>query len=84
MLSPFRIVVALLIVVAVATVLISPDPTDDVTGVLHQHVKLQKLAAILMISMDLVIAQLAAFALKDAITSSASHDIFSLLCVRLC
>jgi len=84
MFSVFKVVVALLVVVAVATVLISPDPTDDVTGILHQHIKLQKLAAILaqpvsVPSLGLVVVLHAARS-----TVRLPDDIVSLTCVRLC
>ena len=82
--SGLRFVVALLIVVAVATVLISPDPTDDVTGVLHQHVKLQKLAAVFAVSVGMAVRSFTLLALSSKSPEGPLHDISSLFCVRLC
>jgi hypothetical protein len=82
--SGFKVVVALLIVVAIATVLISPDPADDVTGVLHQHLKLQKLAAIFAIAMRVPVSRFTLLALNSERTEGPLHDISSLFCVRLC
>jgi hypothetical protein len=82
--SGFKVVVVLLVIAAVATVLISPDPTDDVTGVLHQHLKLPKLAAILNLSIRLAEGSLATAATISEGAHGSVHDLSSLLCVRLC
>ena len=77
--------VALLMIVAVATVLISPDPTDDVPGILHQHLKVQKMAVIVHLPVNIA-AHLAAGIVfgPGRISGFSCADLAALTCVRLC
>jgi Na+/proline symporter len=85
MVSGFKVVVALLVITAVATVLISPDPSDDVAGILHQHLKLQKLTPIVIEPLD-ALAGASLGVMLAALRASASSplDVVALTCVRLC
>jgi len=85
MLSGFKIVVALLVIVAVATILISPDPTDDVPGILHSHLKLQKVASVFYEPLSTGSGLVASVLLAALRASSfSSSDVVALTCVRLC
>ena len=71
--------IVLLVVLAVATVLISPDPTDDVDGVLYSH-KLIKIPALFPVPN----LTLTAFTHFKPLPSVASTDFSSRLCGLRC
>jgi thiosulfate reductase cytochrome b subunit len=79
-----KVAIALLIVVSVVTILVTPDPTDDVLGVVHQH----QMAAFHLVFLSLVygVALAVTAALRNDATSEELHspDLIDLVCVRLC
>lgn len=83
----FKIGLALLVIVAVATVLITPDPTDDVCGIVHGHtlLKLQRLAAVVGAYVTPTTSVIAASLTHPAFASDpATPDLLALVCTRLC
>ncbi len=85
MMRGVRIVVCLLLIVSVATILITPDQTDDVPGVLHHIVKLQKFMAV-WASLFSSVALLSARATTSIVPARTPDppELLTLLCVRLC
>jgi hypothetical protein len=79
-----KVAIALLIVVSVVTILVTPDPTDDVLGVVHQH----QVATFHLVFLNLVygVALAVTSALGNDATSEELHsaDLIDLVCVRLC
>jgi hypothetical protein len=85
MMRTVQIVVCVLLIVSVATILITPDPTDDVPGVLHHTLKFQKIFAVWVSG----IISVSPLSLRSsaAFVSSRAPDappLLTLLCVRLC
>ncbi len=80
-----KVVVCLLLIVSVATILITPDQSDDVPGVLHHIVKLQKFIAVwagLFTSQTLIASQ--SFTPVVPARAPDPPEILTLLCVRIC
>lgn len=80
----FKVAVILLVVVAVATILITPDPSDDVAGVLHaKHSPISfTLFATLLKSLPLPVARVVS---RDSLARREMHpDLLDLVCARLC
>jgi hypothetical protein len=79
-----KVAVALLIVVSVATILVTPDPTDDVIGVVHQH----QGPAVYLVFLNLIhgiTLSVTSLLLSDAAPEELhSPDLLDLVCVRLC
>lgn len=85
MMRGIQIVVCLLLIVSVATILISPDQTDDVPGVLHHLVKFQKIFAVWapLFSPLKVLAN--PVSSEDVLVQPLdTPPLLTLLCVRLC
>jgi hypothetical protein len=81
----FKIGIALLALVAVATVLITPDPTDDVQGVVHHLAKLHKLAVVASIPIKaLAASQIGTIVSPDFLTNLPTASLLDLVCARLC
>jgi hypothetical protein len=81
----FKIGIALLALVAVATVLITPDPTDDVQGVVHHLAKLQKLAVVASIPIKaLAASQIGTIVSADFLMNLPTASLLDLVCARLC
>ena len=77
------LIIALLVVVAVVTVLVTPDPSDDVQGILRPHkvIKTHGLATMFGIAMVL------AFVERSYTTSSqdvTSQNLLKLICTYRC
>lgn len=84
MMRGIKIVVCLLLIVSVATILITPDQTDDVPGVIHHIVKLQKFMAVWagLFNSAAVFAGQSFTPVVPARTPDPP-EILTLLCVRL-
>jgi hypothetical protein len=85
MMRTLQILVCLLLIVSVATILITPDQTDDVPGVLHHTLKFQKIFAV-WISWFGLTSSLSANFVATFVSSRApdAPPLLTLLCVRLC
>jgi hypothetical protein len=80
-----KIGVALLALLAVATVLITPNPTDDVQGIVHHLAKLQRLAVVASIPLKaLSELQIRSFVWRESAMNPASLNLVDLVCARLC
>lgn len=77
-----KVAVALLIVVSVATILVTPDPTDDVMGVMHQH----QVPTVSLVSLIHGVSLPATPSLVSDAAPEELHspDLLDLVCVRLC
>jgi hypothetical protein len=79
--------VALLMIVSCATVLVTPDPLDDINGILHLHhsVKVHKLLAVPLGELrPFVLAAFRSFNPLSPVLHSNSPRFLALVCVRLC
>ena len=79
------ILVCVLLIVSVATILITPNQSDDVPGVVHHVLKTQRLLAVwasvyASITLISVQSQLPVVQSKDV----DSAELLTLHCVRLC
>lgn len=76
-----RVILIIVMVSAVATVLVTPDPSDDIQGLLHQpHVQ---------ISLGILCTQTISLNANEPFrpsfsSSSRSSELEDLLCVRIC
>ena len=87
MMRVLTIGVAVVMIVSCATVLITPDPLDDINGILHPHysVKGHKLlAAALGELRPFVLATFHSFNTLSPALHSNSPRFLALVCVRLC
>ena len=75
---------ALLIIVSVATILITPDPSDDVVGVLHQHHSLTPLAVVIGLEHEIAVVRSSAPSPDASATPSRLEDLLEKVCTRLC
>ena len=79
-----KVLVALLIVVAVATILVTPNPKDDVVGVLHRFHAVMAQVAFLGLSHILPLL-ITSSLLKDTPAEVIPClNVLDLVCVRLC
>ena len=80
-----RVILVLLLVVTVATVLVTPDPTDDVQGLLHRpHVQFS-LTILSLFRLSLGFLSSGILSCLQAPSHTAQTDeLMNLLCVRLC
>jgi len=79
-----KIGLAIVIVVSVASILITPDPTDDVNGLLQQrHVVKAPVARILPASSETVRPATAKFSPRK-LRAQAQTPLLDLTCVLLC
>jgi len=79
--------VALLMIVSCATVLVTPDPLDDINGILHPHhsVKVHKLLAVPLGELrPFVLAAFHSFNPLSPVLHSNSPRLLALVCVLLC
>ena len=79
-----KAVVGLLIIVSVVTILVTPDPTDDVMGVVHQH----QILTAQLVSLNIVhgvFLGLNSIGGNEVVGEELhSPDLLDLVCVRLC
>jgi len=78
-----RMFLALLIVIAVATILITPDTTDDVNGLLRSHQTLKSLSLGASVGISLVLISLAASTASSPPVPTTS-DLLRLICTYRC
>lgn len=74
---------ALLLVLALATVLITPDPTDDVHGVVRSH-RMLHTAVVAIASPSLLILHFANEADRSQSSQPTTSDLLKLLCTCRC
>jgi hypothetical protein len=79
-----KVAIALLIVVSVATILATPDPTDDVLGVVHQHHVTTFHLVFLTLIYGLSLAVTSALGNDASSEELRSPDLLDLVCARLC
>jgi hypothetical protein len=80
-----KIGVAVLALLAVATVLITPNPTDDVQGIVHHLGKLQKLAVLASIPLDALAGMQVRFLVSpESAANPSAPNLVDLVCARLC
>jgi hypothetical protein len=79
-----KVVIALLIIVSVVTILVTPDPTDDVLGVVHQHHVATFHLVLLTLIYGLFLAVTSALGNDATSEELRSPDLLDLVCVRLC
>jgi hypothetical protein len=78
-----KAVLVLLIVLSIATILFTPDPNDDVLGILHQQHVLTAQPVFLSLVQTSVSTE--SLAVPDASVSVLlSADLIDLVCNRLC
>ena len=79
----FWVFLALLVVIAVATIVITPDPTDDVDGILRSHHPLRSPSLGESVGVWLVLFSLAAL---DASSPSipTTPNLLRLICTSRC
>jgi len=77
---------ALVVVLAVATVLITPDPTDDVDGILHPHrvSKIFEQISIVSILASLLTSRSAERFYVGFSIDSAPQAVFRMICTYRC
>jgi hypothetical protein len=80
-----KFVVCVLLIVSVATILITPDQSDDVPGVLHHVVKIQKFLAVVA-SLTGVMRAIEHYSPTPFVFVREVDPprLLTLLCVRLC
>jgi hypothetical protein len=79
--------VAVVMIVSCATVLVTPDPLDDINGILHPHhsVKEHKLLAVPLGELrPFVLAAFHSFNPLSPVLHSNSPRLLALVCVLLC
>jgi hypothetical protein len=78
-----KVVLGLLIIVAVTTILVTPDPSDDVMVILHQqHVLTAQPVLLSVIQVSLSTLRLSQS--EDVSDVALSADLLDLVCSRLC
>ena len=78
--SPF---LALLVVIAVTTIVITPDPTDDVDAILRSHHPLKSLTLGASVGVSLVLSSLAALAASSP-PIPTTPNLLRLICTCRC
>jgi hypothetical protein len=79
-----RVVFALLIIVSVATILITPDPSDDVLGVLHQHHSFTPLAVVIGFEHEIAVVRSSAPNHDVLAAPPRLEDLLEMVCTHLC
>jgi len=78
------ILLGLLLVVAVATVLITPDPTDDVHGIVRSHRTLYPAIAGIAVPTALTLLPAEQLDHKQSSTQFATSSLLQLICTFRC
>ena len=81
--TKIRTLLALLVVVAVVTVLVTPDPSDDIYGILRPHkvIKTHGLATMFGIAMVLAFVERSFYTSSQDVTSK---NLLKLICRYRC
>ena len=74
----------MLIIVSLATILITPDPSDDLVGVLHQHHSLTPLAVVMGFVHEIAVVRSNALRHDMSATPSRFEDLLEKGCTLLC
>ena len=78
-----KLVLGLLVILSITTILISPDPTDDVLGVMHQQHVLTAQPVLLGL-IQAAPSPTAIVLASDSAEIPPSGDLLDLVCTRLC
>jgi hypothetical protein len=79
-----RVLLALLIIVSVATILITPDPSDDVVGVLHQQHSIGFLPVFVKLVCPTTLALFCDPSKDSSAHFSRISDFLEMVCTHLC
>jgi len=79
----FSLFLALLVVIAVTTIVITPDPTDDVDAILRSHHPLKSLTLGASVGVSLVLSSLAAWAASSS-PIPTTPNLLRLICTCRC
>ena len=79
----FSVFLALLIVIAVTTIVITPDPTDDVDAILRSHHPLKSPSLAASVGVSLVLFSLAALAASSS-PIPTTPNLLRLICTSRC
>lgn len=82
----FRFLAAVIVVLAVITILVTPDPTDDIDGILHSHritKALAQISSLPIAALVLLLPSAEQFYLRFP-TDSSSQSNYRLLCTYRC
>ena len=81
-----RFLAALVVVIAVATILATPDPTDDVTGILQSHRVVKSLKPISIWPIAAILQNLPSTqrSFIDFPADSTSQNVFRMSCSYRC
>ena len=79
----FSVFLALLVVIAVATIVITPDSNDDVAAILHSHHPLKSPSPAASVGVSLVLFSLAALAASSP-PIPTTPNLLRLICTCRC
>ena len=79
-----KVGLAIIIIVSVASVLITPDPSDDVDGVIARHTFVNATVVPISASQSHSLPPVTFWFAPVAMHRSAAHNVLDLVCVRLC
>jgi hypothetical protein len=78
-----KVVLGLVIVLSVTTILLTPDPTDDVMGILHQQ-HVMAIQPVLLSAVQVFVATSLVRVSDELVEVPLSVDLLDLVCTRLC
>ena len=78
-----KVVLGLMIILSVTTILLTPDPNDDVMGILHQQ-HVMAVQPVLLPAVQVFIASSLARISEELVEVPLSVDLLDLVCTRLC
>lgn len=79
-----RVLLALLIIVSVATILITPDPSDDVVGVLHQQHSIVSLPVFVKLVRHTILISFCVPSQDSTAHFARFSDLLEMVCTHLC
>jgi len=79
-----RALLALLIVASIATILITPDPSDDVLGILHQHHTFASLPVFVKLLRHTLLVPFCAPSHNSSADFSHPCELLEMVCTHLC
>jgi hypothetical protein len=78
-----KVVLGLMIILSVTTILLTPDPNDDVMGILHQQ-HVMAVQPVLLSVVQVFIASTLVRISDELVEVPLSVDLLDLVCTRLC
>jgi hypothetical protein len=79
-----KVIVGLLIILAVTTILVTPDPSDDVMGVVHPHNAVHAQLVFLSLIHDVPLLTGSLVVRENEPQAIHPTDVVDLVCARLC